>query len=441
MSNEQVLPTGGPTREEIAKIEIGHTNVSPRVAGALMLFFIACIIIVPAIEIVAPMVKPDASTISVWAQLVSIPSQVSTAVASNAAATHSLWQRALTANRAAMSGLVDFENRIEDESVLGRTLRPPAQRILSGRLGAGNERVYVGRDGWLFFRPDVEYLTGRGFLEADVLQRRIAKASELTTLPQPDPRPAILEFHRQLAARDIALVLVPAPVKPGVHPEKLASGIASGAGVQNPSYDEWMAWLQSNGILVFDPAPILAGARQSGSQYLATDTHWRPEGMELVAERLASFVQQHVKFGAAPEQRFTIDEREITNAGDTVVMLDLPEGQQRYAPEKVLISRVLGPDGGAWRSDRSADVLVLGDSFANIYSLASMGWGDSAGFAEHLSYALARPVDRIVQNDAGAFATREQLLRGGDERLAGKRVVIWQFAARELASGDWKILR
>ena len=441
MSSEQVLPSGGPTREEIAKIEIGHTTVSASVARALTLFFIACIIIVPAIEIVVPIVKPETSAVSVWARLSSIPSQVSAAVAGNERARDSLWQRALTANRAAMSGLLDFENGIEDESVIGRTLRPPAQRILSGGLGAGNERVYIGRDGWLFFRPDVEYLTGRGFLEEDLLRRRVAKASELTTLPQPDPRPAILEFHRQLSARGIALVLVPAPVKPGVHPEKLASVITSVAGVQNPSYDGWMAWLQSNGILVFDPAPILAGARQSGSQYLATDTHWRPEAMELVAERLAAFVQQHVTFASPPEQRFTIEEREVTNAGDTVVMLDLPAAQRNYPPEKVVISRVLGADGGAWRPDRAADVLVLGDSFANIYSLSSMGWGDSAGLVEHVSYALGRPVDRIVQNDAAAFATREQLVRGGPERLAGKRVVIWQFAARELASGDWKVLK
>ena len=121
-------------------------------------------------------------------------------------------------------------------------------------------------------------------------------------------------------------------------------------------------------------------------------------------------------------------------------MLDLPPGQQLYPPERAVISRVLAQDGSPWRSDRGADVLVLGDSFANIYSLASMGWGDSAGLVEHLSYALGRPVDRIVQNDDGAFATREMLQRAGPERLAGKRVVIWQFAARELASGDWKVI-
>jgi alginate O-acetyltransferase complex protein AlgJ len=33
----------------------------------------------------------------------------------------------------------------------------------------------------------------------------------------------------------------------------------------------------------------------------------------------------------------------------------------------------------------------------------------------------------------------KELARGRD-RLAGKKVVVWEFAARELAGGDWKIL-
>jgi alginate O-acetyltransferase complex protein AlgJ len=72
-----------------------------------------------------------------------------------------------------------------------------------------------------------------------------------------------------------------------------------------------------------------------------------------------------------------------------------------------------------------------------------MNWGCSAGLAEHLSFALNRPVDTILRNDAGAYATRELLSRElaqGEDRLAGKKVVVWQFAARELAVGDWKLL-
>ena len=57
------------------------------------------------------------------------------------------------------------------------------------------------------------------------------------------------------------------------------------------------------------------------------------------------------------------------------------------------------------------------------------------------SLALGRDVDVIAQNDSGAFATRKLLseaLAAGEDRLAGKRVVIWELASRELAVGDWR---
>jgi alginate O-acetyltransferase complex protein AlgJ len=57
--------------------------------------------------------------------------------------------------------------------------------------------------------------------------------------------------------------------------------------------------------------------------------------------------------------------------------------------------------------------------------------------------ALQRPIDRIAQNDAGAHATRQALaqeLARGQRRLDGLRVVVWQFAIRELSAGDWKTI-
>ena len=74
-------------------------------------------------------------------------------------------------------------------------------------------------------------------------------------------------------------------------------------------------------------------------------------------------------------------------------------------------------------------------------SAARSGWGDASGFAPQLSRELGRPLDVIAQNDSGAFATRQALgreLAAGNDRLAGKRVVIWEFASRELSVGDWQ---
>jgi alginate O-acetyltransferase complex protein AlgJ len=161
--------------------------------------------------------------------------------------------------------------------------------------------------------------------------------------------------------------------------------------------------------------------------------------MQAVAEALALEIGgthsvASVADPAATTERgppFSVTTTNITQLGDIGKMLELPAGQTLIRPETVTIERVTLP------APTAADVLLLGDSFANIYSLAGMGWGDQAGLAEQLSRALGRPVDRIIRNDAGSHATRE-LLRNEPGRLAGKRMVVWQFAERELAFGDWK---
>jgi alginate O-acetyltransferase complex protein AlgJ len=346
-----------------------------------------------------------------------------------------LWPRIVESNRALLARIEAWERRLEQEAIIGRTLRPYAQWLLTGVLGAGNERVYPGRDGWLFYRPDVEYVTGRGFLDERELERRVRSASEWTTPPQPNPVPAIVHFKRELEARSIALVVMPTPVKPVIHPEPLA-GESPGT-VRNASFASFTAALAEAGVAVFDPAEELSLG--SGDKYLRTDTHWRPEAMEAVASRLARFIDARWPAALTQAPAYGVRQVEVQQIGDIVPMLDLPDGQRLYPPESVWLRRVVNVDGSGWRSSRDADVLVLGDSFSNIYSLESMGWGTSAGFVEQLSYALRRPLDRIVQNDDAAFATREMLARDAG-RLKNTRVVVYQFAERELAFGDWKIL-
>jgi alginate O-acetyltransferase complex protein AlgJ len=415
------------------------------VARVLVILFVVCIGTVPVFEWMGGRWMPDAGE-TAWSHLAGIPARVRERLAVDAGAGAGLTRRVVVSNRAVLESLEAFEDGLEDQARIGRLLRPPVQLVLSARLGVGNERVYVGRDGWLFYRPEVEFLTGPGFLDPAALTRRAAMAREWATAPQPDPRPAIIRFARQLEARGITLVVMPTPLKPTVHPERLARGYeASPSPLHNPSSVLFTEDLRRAGVLVFDATDELVRARRETGrpQFLATDTHWRPEAMAGVAEALAAFLRTRVPMPALPGTDHVTQPWSVTNAGDTAAMLDLPGDQRLYPPETVATRRVLAPGGTAWRPSRSADVLVLGDSFSNIYSLASMGWGDSAGFAEQLSHALGRPIDRIVQNDNGAYATRlslRRMLAAGEDRLAGKRVVIYQFAARELAVGDWRMI-
>jgi len=196
-------------------------------------------------------------------------------------------------------------------------------------------------------------------------------------------------------------------------------------------------------VRVFDPAPFLMQRKTalSGAPlYLETDTHWRPETVEHVAETLATMIPPSASTPRAP---FQLAEKQVSGLGDIARMLRLPSEQNLYRPEKVTIHEVL-PGNTIWRSSKDADILLLGDSFSNIFSLDALGWGESAGFAEHLSRALdGRPLDCILRNSDAAFATREMLSRDlarGRDRLAGKKLVVWEFAARELAFGDWKMI-
>lgn len=444
------------SREQIAHLEVGHTTVSPVLARAIVGWFLIVLAALPATEWLGARRSTGDPARAAWAHLSGLPH----AIADRLAALHetnpdpTLWTRVVTGNRAILASLSAFETALEDDSPVGRLLRPPAQIVLSGALGVGNERVYAGRDRWLFYRPDVEYVTGRGFLDPAQLERRVASASEAETPPQPDPRPAIRQFARDLDARGITLIVVPTPVKATVHPERLsrayerrsARSATSGVPAQNRSYRAFVDELRRDGILVFDPTPELVAIReQSGSpQFLATDTHWRPEAMQRAAEALAAFLLRHVTLPDLPPPGYRVEAREAQQMGDTAAMLDLPAGQQLYPRERVGLRFVVDPGGDPWRPSRDADILALGDSFTNIYSLASMGWGESAGLVEQLSYVLQRPIDRLVQNDRGAAATRALLARevdGGQDRLTGKRVVVWQFAARELAFGDWTVIR
>ena len=509
------------TREEVAKIEIGHTAISRRLAWALIALFVGTIFAVPIGQQVyevrrAVAQRPGLSWSRAGAYLPrcydifrSVP-RAWRAVrdgggAVDDAGVAGLFRRVKRANdRVLLPDIQQYTDALKDDSLLTDALLPPAQRALSAHLGVGNEQAYLGRDGWLFYRPGVDYVTGPGFLSARHLRARRDAVKEWQDAPGLDPVGTIVDFARQLEARGVRLVLLPTPVKPMIHPERLSARFEDCFTVlQNPSFDEFRRRLDEAGtapdgtslIAAVDPGPAMVEQKFGGREpwkvpehvrrkfggmevwplYLRTDTHWRPEAMNVVAFTLSLSVRKCLAAGGAdPEgrERYTEVGGQATNMGDIAAMVqplvkssvlrgihgairsaaaDLgldglaeswaTDRQEMYPPETVPLRRVLDALGNPWRPDRDADVLLLGDSFSNIYSSGEMGWGDSAGLAERLSYYLRRPVDAIVRNDAGSYATRQRLaeeLRAGRDRLAGKRVVVWQFAIRELAVGDWK---
>jgi alginate O-acetyltransferase complex protein AlgJ len=435
-----------PTREEQAQLEIGRTDVSGGVKWMLFAVGLCTLFSVPAVQVYRDLSQYACGARDTpWPQCCDIFRALPQAVAAYREDRGDWLSGTTQANGVLMRAIETYEKDLKAQSFLTQLLLPATQELLVN-LGAGNEKAYVGRERWLFYRPGVDFCTGPGFLDSRHLARRGASGTPWRPAPLPDPRPAILQFQRQLAQRNIRLVLMPIPDKATVHPDKFSSRYGQRPmTIHNSSYRQFLDEMAAEGVLLCDVTAVLARHCDisGNAAYLATDTHWRPEAMELAAMELARTLERRALLSAAVDRASRRTSADARNLGDIARMLELRHDQRMFREEVVTIRPVTDAAGQPWQPDPNAEVLLLGDSFANIYSLEMMNWGRTAGLAEQLSLALNRPVDTILRNDEGAYATRDILSRAlqqGDDRLAGKKVVVWQFAARELAVGDWRLL-
>jgi len=400
-----------PSADEL-RAAILHTQISPAVAWTMIIVFLSVIFSVPLCQVVVELRRGERPGLLDLFTAGRFPTR---------------------------ADLRQYQDALQERSCAVRYCQPHVQKWLTSWDGCGTAQVVLGRDGWLFYRPGIDAVTGPGFLDPRALRRRVRnwRDAAATETVVPDPRAAIREFQQQIHAAGAQLVLVPIPDKASLQAAQLCGINRAISSVQNPSYADFLRDMRAAGVEVFDPSPAVV--RPEDIRYLAQDTHWTPQWMAQVARELAVAVRPHLTATAPTMLR--VSSESVSNIGDLAEALRLPDRQPLFAPQTVTIQRIVDASGRPVRAQAGAQVLLLGDSFTNIYSARQMGWGDGAGLAEHLAYQLQQPIDWIARNDAGAYATREMLssqLSQGRNRLAGKRVVIWQFAARELAWGDWR---
>lgn len=419
-------------REEQARLEVGNTEISPKLSKLVIVFFIAVIIFVPVFQFVYELKRgQDLQEFDIIKSVVHI-------FRAKPDSTKNIFQKIANKNELLLNNIKDYEANMEDNSLLQKTLLAPIQSIFTRTLHVGNEKVYVGKDNWLFYRNDVDYLTSKGFLEPEILKERVQIAAI-----QPDPIPAILNFKKQLEKLDIELIIMPIPNKAMLLPEKLTSFLINDKEVlQNASYAQFINTLTFNNVNVFDVSELFLANKQAGNDvFLKTDTHWTPEMMQITATFLANKINNTIN-QPSDISKYIRKPTKITSQGDIANMLKLDNIDTHFSPQTITIQQVL-QNNKHWQADENAEILLLGDSYTNIFSDRGLGWGESSGFAEQLSYELKTGIDRISQNAGGAYSTRETLaneLMRGNNRLRNKKVLIWQFAVRELLEGDWKVI-
>ena len=327
------------------------------------------------------------------------------------------------------ANLRTYEAEMEKTAWSAKALRPAMQYVRFAGYGDLGEKALMGRDGWLFYRPGVTFLVEPW------------PQTAAAPVPQDDPLEAIAAFRDALAERGIALLVVPAPGKPSVYPDRLSARAArTHTDVHGPTRT-FMDRLDEAGVSYVDLFTLYREARAANADaqlYLARDTHWSPEGLRLAALAVADRIRGE---GWIAEGNVAYEEKVLTipREGDVLRMVGAPRVTAAFEPEVVECMQVIDPaTGESYRDDPASPVLVLGDSFLRIYERDEPG---SAGFIAHLARELKQPMASIVSDGGASTLVRQELQRKPD-LLKGKKVVVWEFVERDLRFGmeGWQLV-
>jgi hypothetical protein len=322
------------------------------------------------------------------------------------------------------TNLREYERELEEASGVAGQLRPWMQYVQFRLLHEAGDKALVGREGWMFYKPGVRYLTER-------------PASPTPGAPPNDPRAAIVDFRDQLARRGIRLLVMIAPNKESVYPQMLSRRAEPGQVVMAPQTRQLLDDLQTAGVEVVDlfqvfrEAQLCPTAAATTPLYLAQDSHWSPAGVEVAAKAMARKI-----LSAGWVQRGTVaydlTPAPVRRLGDVIRMLQVPQIEQDIAPEDIACQQILRRDDQSpYKDDPGAEILILGDSFLRIYEQDEP---QSAGFIAHLAYELGQPIAAIV-NDGGASTLVRQELHRRPQLLVNKQLVIWEFVERDIRFG------
>lgn len=307
------------------------------------------------------------------------------------------------------------------ESLAG--FRQDVEQMLKDR--PAEIKGFIGKDGQLFFRGSLEYLTTGDLRKQD---------------NERDPYPAIVDYKRQLGAKGIDFLFVIIPAKTEIYPDKV-SDKANPDSYVTPYTRKLILELEESGVEVVDLLPALIDARkQDEAIYMPLDTHWSDSGLRLSAKIIGDRIKEYLWYNeVCPDPiQYKTKEVEFTRGGDIRGMI--PDDEKiKYRPMSLVAQQVLNPNDSFYEDDPSSPIVVLGDSFCGVFQVEEP---KHAGLSSHIAKEIGMPVDLMVAYGSGP-GIRKRFARRGSEAIAGKKLVIWTTAARDLYNywSPWDIVK
>jgi len=306
-----------------------------------------------------------------------------------------------------------------------------------------------GRGSWLFLASELRHLGVGPFWGESA-----AKVSRAMKPEQADPLPAIVDFHDQLTAMGVELLVVPVPPKAIIYPDGLPSperfaqaGLLAkvpcdptGHSVRlDTALQTFYSQLRLKGIHILDLTSVFMKNRSNPESVLfcRQDSHWSGTGCVLAATKIGMEIS--AAFNNQPKQTFTGEWDTVEISGDLWQALSDPKPPK----EQVRIRRVSRTGKrGTVESDPKSPVILLGDSHGLVFHSGDDMLARGAGLSDQLALELGFPVDLVAVRGSGATPARINLLRRAQKDpnyWAGKKWVIWCFSAREFTESDgWR---
>jgi hypothetical protein len=226
--------------------------------------------------------------------------------------------------------LHDFERYFEDHFALrDRFIRWHARMLWNGLHTAASSTVIAGAGDWMFYADD-------GGLE-DWVETRPFTTAELEAW-----RVMLERAHAWLEARRIAFLVVIAPDKQMIYPEKMPRSLVR----QRNEYrsDQLLAHLRGrSAVTILDLRAPIAAARSGEILYHLHDTHWNDRGALVAANAITAALRE--RFPAIePLSRDAFIAVPGVPSGDRTSMLDLDDAGKRTMPGLVPVA------GWSWRT-------------------------------------------------------------------------------------------
>ena len=343
-----------------------------------------------------------------------------------------------------------YEKELENSSVFAVAVRPRMQFIRYCLFRDLGEKGVLGRKGWFFYKPDVDFL-----VKPYVLDPRSMIVDPNDHPLSDNPVAVITKFRDQLKAAGIDLLMVIIPTKPSIYPDVLSPGIGPSKAATISHSLRMMNDLRAAGVDVVDLFGPFARERGNDatagdSLYLHEDTHWKARGVRLAARIIAERIKRYPWYSPGTAD-FSVDSAAVERVGDVGIMTTLEPEKVRgrfglFMPEKTTcfqVFRTMRDSSGAvidrtlYKDDfHDSPILLLGDSFSRIYQTDEPR---GAGLIAHIALDLSQPIASLV-NDGGASTLVRRSLARNPRLLRGRKLVVWEVVERDFRFGEegWK---